>query len=164
MLVAVLGDTHVPMKATGLPLDAWRKLGSPDLILHTGDVCEPGLLDELADLAPTHVAMGNCDPPEVRAWGARDVVELTVEGVRMAMCHDSGPSRGRAERLRDRFPAADVVVFGHSHLPLCERADGLLLLNPGSPTDRRRAPHHTLARLEAADGRARASLLRVGRA
>ncbi len=121
------------------------------------------MLDELADLAPVEVAMGNCDPPEVRSWGARDTVELTLEGVRVVMVHDSGPSRGRAERLRGRFPEADVVVFGHSHLPICERHEGLLLLNPGSPTDRRRAPHHTLARLDVTDGRAAAELVRVER-
>lgn len=163
MLVAVLGDTHVPTKAKGLPVDGWRKLGSPDRILHTGDVCEPGLLDELAELAPVDVAMGNCDPPEVRAWGARDAVELELDGVRVAMLHDSGPSRGREGRLRRRFPEADVVVFGHSHLPVCERAEGVLLLNPGSPTDRRRAPHHTIARLHVSGGRADAELVRVER-
>lgn len=163
MLVAVLGDTHVPTKAKGLSTDAWRKLGSPDRILHTGDVCEPGLLDELADVAPVDVAMGNCDPPEVRSWGARETVELSLDGVRVVLVHDSGPSRGRSERLRRRFPEADVAVFGHSHMPICERADGLLLLNPGSPTDRRLAPHHTLARLHLDDGWATAELVRVER-
>lgn len=160
-LIGVVGDTHVPSRGRTLPVEAWKRLVDCELILHTGDVCDPALLDELAEWAPVEVAMGNCDPPEVRAWGARDVVSLDVEGVGVAMLHDSGRRDGRPERMRKRFPDAAVVIYGHSHVPLIERYGGLLLVNPGSPTDRRRSPDHTIALLRVEDGRADAELVVV---
>lgn len=163
MRVGVLGDTHLPQRGPGLPADAWTHLVDCDLLLHAGDVCETALLEELAQWAPVHVAVGNCDPPEVRSWGALDVVHLELERTRVVVVHDSGPASGRGRRLRRRFPEADVIVFGHSHQPLIEREDGLLLVNPGSPTDRRRAPEHTLALLEVDGAQARAELVVVGR-
>lgn len=162
MLVAVVSDTHVPMRARSMPLEAWRAIGGADLVLHAGDVCVPDLLEGLALIAPVHVVMGNCDPPEVRAWGARDTVELTVEGVNVAMVHDAGPRDGRAARMRRRFPDARVVVYGHSHLPAVEPGGDLLLVNPGSPTDRRRAPTFTVALLRISDGRPEAELVQFG--
>lgn len=161
MLLAVLADTHIPTKAKDLPSSAWRVVADADLILHAGDVCETSVLDDLSVFAPTRVVMGNCDPPELRDWGAEDTVEIEVGGVRVAMIHDAGRKEGRAARLHRRFPTADVVVFGHSHLPAIERAEGQLLVNPGSPTDRRRAPHHTVVRMRVGDAGAAAELVEL---
>jgi uncharacterized protein len=141
--VAVLADTHTRVAGTPsrpLPSGAWPYLETADHILHAGDVCDATLLDELAALAPVRVVAGNCDAWDVRDWGATDETQFELGDVTIAMVHDSGPRSGRRERLRARFPTARVVVFGHSHLPVNEDSDGLLLFNPGSPTWRRRAP------------------------
>lgn len=132
---------------------AW--LRQADLILHAGDVCTAAVLDELAQFAPVTAVAGNNDGPDVAAWGAPQTAHLTVEGLRVAMIHDSGPAAGRLARLRVRFGDAGLVVFGHSHIPLdAASADGgFRIFNPGSPTDRRRQPHGTLGVLDIADGR-----------
>jgi putative phosphoesterase len=151
--VVVLSDTHV-RRGSGrrLPDAAYDELRRADVVLHAGDVVARELLAELAAFAPVHAVLGNNDHelvgelPEAR--------ELTIGGVRVAMVHDSGPRAGRAARLRRRFPEADVVVFGHSHEPQCEEGEGgQLLVNPGSPTERRLQPAHTLAVLDLHDGR-----------
>jgi putative phosphoesterase len=122
------------------------------LILHAGDVCTAGVLDELAQYAPVRVVLGNNDGPDVAAWGAPELATLEVEGFPVAMIHDSGPSAGRLPRLRRAFPGARLVVFGHSHIPADDAADGVRIFNPGSPTDRRRMPHGTIGLLDIADG------------
>jgi uncharacterized protein len=111
------------------------------------------VLDELAAYAPVHVVRGNNDGPDVAAWGAPDTLEIELGGLRVAMVHDSGPAAGRAARLRRRFPAAGLVVFGHSHIPVDQAAAGQRIFNPGSPTDRRRQPHGTLGVLDIDGGR-----------
>jgi putative phosphoesterase len=111
------------------------------------------VLTNLSDWAPVHAVMGNNDLPEVAAWGAPETLELELGGLRVAMIHDSGQAGGRGRRLRQRFPAADLVVFGHSHIPMDRTEDGLHIFNPGSPTDRRRQPHGTVGLLDIADGR-----------
>ena len=123
-----------------------------DLILHAGDVCTASVLDELAEYAPVTAVVGNNDGPDVATWGATETAELTPEGLRIAMIHDSGPAPGRLARMRARFPVADLVVFGHSHIPMDVAAHGFRIFNPGSPTDRRRQPHGTLGLLRVADG------------
>ena len=128
-------------------MGAWPYIESADHVLHAGDVVDPSLLDELKAFGPVTVVMGNCDAMDVREWGAADEIEIELGGVRIAMLHDSGPSKGRRQRMRDRFPEARVVVFGHSHLPVNEDADGLLLFNPGSPTWKRKAPFHSMGLL-----------------
>ena len=140
MNVVVLADTHTGGNRYPLPPGAWPYIETADHILHAGDVSDPALLDELKSFAPTTVVYGNCDAWDVRDWGAEATVELELEGVCIAMVHDSGPSRARRDRLRSRWPQARVVVFGHSHLPIIEDDGGLLLFNPGSPTWKRRSP------------------------
>ena len=140
MKVIVLADTHTRGFTRALPFGAWPYIETADHILHAGDVVDPALLDELQSFAPVSVVVGNVDGHDVRAWGAEDELTLDLGGVRIAMIHDSGPSAGRRKRMRQRFPDARVVVFGHSHIPINEDADGLLLFNPGSPTWKRRAP------------------------
>ena len=121
-------------------MGAWPYVETADHILHAGDVVDPGLLDELQAFAPVTVVMGICDAHDVRAWGALDETELELDGLSIAMIHDSGPSSGRRTRMKKRFPHARVVVFGHSHIPINEDEDNLLLFNPGSPTWKRTAP------------------------
>lgn len=153
MLAVVLSDTH--LRATskrGLPDKAIAQLERADVIVHAGDVTERPLLDHLAGYAPVHAVLGNNDIGLVLP--DTEVVEL--DGVTVAMIHDSGQRIGRAARMRRRFPSADVVVFGHSHIPWNEEGvDGQLLFNPGSPTQRRAQPHPTIGILELRKGKIR---------
>jgi putative phosphoesterase len=152
--VIVTGDTHLgPRRQGPLPVTVVAACAEADHILHTGDVTDPALLDELGALAPLDGVAGNCDGWDV---AARLPAEQTVEigGRQIGLVHDPGPERGRRERLRARFPGARVVCFGHTHLPVCDDREGLLLLNPGSPTERRRAPWHSYAELEIGPGTA----------
>ena len=153
MRVVLLSDTHSPRFWKGLPDAVAAHLNGADLILHAGDVCTPQVLDELAAFAPVHVVLGNNDGPEVAAWGAPETLELELDGLRVAMIHDSGPASGRAARMRRRFPSADLVVFGHSHIPMDHAEGSLRIVNPGSPTDKRRQPHRTLGVLQIDDGK-----------
>ena len=114
------------------------------------------MLGELSAYAPVRAVKGNVDGPDVEL---PETLEFAFGGVPVAMIHDSGPKRGRRSRMRRRFPQARVVVFGHSHIPFLEDEGGLLLLNPGSPTDRRRQPEHTFALLHAERGRVGAQVL-----
>ena len=153
MRVAVLADTHAPRRWKTCPPAVAAHLRAVDLILHAGDVCTAAVLDELAAYAPVRAVRGNNDGPDVPAWGAPDTLDLDLGGLTVAMIHDSGPATGRPARLRRRFPAADLVIFGHSHIPLDHTEHGQRIFNPGSPTDRRRQPHGTLGLLDVADGR-----------
>lgn len=157
MRVVVLADTHAPRFWKGCPPAVGRHLETADLVLHAGDVCTPDVLDLLSGYAPVHVVMGNNDFPEVAAWGAPETLQLELAGVQVGMVHDSGPKDRRTARLRRRFPTADLVVFGHSHIPLDVTGDGLRIFNPGSPTDKRRQPHRTLGLLDLADGAVRSA-------
>jgi putative phosphoesterase len=148
-----LADTHAPRRWRSCPLLVADHLRGVDLILHAGDVCTAGVLDELAAYAPVQVVCGNNDGQDVVAWGAPESLELDVEGLRVAMLHDSGPASGRTARMRRRFPTAELVIFGHSHIPLDQTGDGVRIFNPGSPTDRRRQPHGTLGVLQIRHGR-----------
>jgi putative phosphoesterase len=152
MRVIVLSDTHAPRRWRSCPPRVAGHLRGADLILHAGDVCIAPVLAELAQYAPVTAVLGNNDGPDVADWGAAETAALTLDGLRVAMLHDSGPSAGRLARLRRRFPEADLVVFGHSHIPLDESGYGLRIFNPGSPTDRRRQPHGTLGVLRIEDG------------
>jgi len=111
------------------------------------------VLDELATYAPVHAVRGNNDGRDVAAWGAPDTLEIDLGGLQVAMIHDSGQAAGRPARLRRRFPRAELVVFGHSHIPLDHAENGQRIFNPGSPTDRRRQPHGTVGLLDIAEGR-----------
>ena len=153
MRVVVLSDTHAPRRWRACPPAVTGYLRQADLILHAGDVCTASVLTELAEYAPVTAVMGNNDEPGVARWGAAPAAELDLDGLQVAMVHDSGAAAGRMARLRRRFPGADLVVFGHSHIPLDESATGLRIFNPGSPTDRRRQPHGTLGLLQIEDGR-----------
>lgn len=130
-----------------MPMSVWPYFETADHILHAGDVVDPALLEELSALAPLTVVMGNVDGMDVQDWGAPDEAQLELGGVKIAMIHDSGLTKGRRERMRKHFPEARVVVFGHSHIPVNEDDGGLLLFNPGSPTWKRKAPFPSMGLL-----------------
>jgi putative phosphoesterase len=153
MKVVVLSDTHSPRRWKGLPDAVAEHLEGADAILHAGDVCTADVLELLSGYAPVHAVMGNNDLPEVATWGAPETLEIDLEGLSVAMIHDSGPATGRPARMRRRFPRADLVVFGHSHIPMDVTEDGTHIFNPGSPTDRRRQPYGTLGVLQIDSGR-----------
>jgi uncharacterized protein len=150
--LALIADTHLPRGGRRLPdlcLDALR---AADLIVHAGDFSAPSVLAQLRDLGPVAAVQGNVDSPEL----LRDLPEtlsLDLEEIVLGVIHDAGPPKGRLERLRARFPDADAVVFGHSHMPLHEQRDGFQIFNPGSPTERRRAPHRSMGEATVQGGR-----------
>ena len=141
MRLAIISDTHMPRGARVLPTD---RLRDADAILHAGDLMEASVLEELEALGPpVHAVRGNVDSAVLQArLPLTRIVEAA--GARIAMIHDAGPAAGRLDRMRRRFPDADAVVFGHSHIPLHEERGGFAIFNPGSPTERRGAPHHTM--------------------
>ena len=148
LLLAIVSDTHLPRGSRALPAACVERLRAADLILHAGDIATAEVLADLRAIGPPVEAVyGNVDDAEVRAL--LPAARLVAAGaVRIAMIHDAGPAAGRLARLRARFAAAgaDAVVFGHSHIPLHEGdpATGFQIFNPGSPTDRRRQPTHTM--------------------
>jgi putative phosphoesterase len=144
--LAIISDTHLPRGQRRLPDACVERLRAADLILHAGDLMTVGFLEELQAFGPpVHAVAGNVDEAAlVRRLPQRTVV--AVDGVRIGMLHDAGPAQGRLARQRANFPDCDAVVFGHSHIPLHEVSDdgAFQLFNPGSPTDRRRQPTHTM--------------------
>ena len=143
MRLLLLADTHVPKRARGLPDQVWAEVAAADVVVHAGDWVDVSLLDELDARAAKLVGVhGNNDHGALR----RRLPELAyaeLGGVRIGVVHETGPSTGREHRCRARFPDLDVLVFGHSHIPWDTTSAGLRLLNPGSPTDRRREPFAT---------------------
>jgi uncharacterized protein len=150
--VVVVSDTHAPRRWKSCPAAVAEQLRGAEHILHAGDVCTSAVLDELAQYAPVTAVVGNNDDATVAAWGATPTVEFELAGLRVAMIHDSGQAASRIIRMRRKFPAADLVVFGHSHIPLNQADGSLRIFNPGSPTDRRRQPHGTLGVLRIENG------------
>jgi putative phosphoesterase len=163
MLVAVISDTHLPRGARRLPEACVERIAAADLLLHAGDFSTLEVLRELESIGPPLIGVhGNVDSVDLRRLlPAERVVE--AERARIAMVHDAGPRAGRLERMRRRFgERADVLVFGHSHLPLHEQApDGFQIFNPGSPTDRRRAPTHTMGLIDIHGGLARCEVVHL---
>ncbi len=151
----VLADTHLRVGGRRrLPETVYQLLEGADVILHAGDLVDASLLETLESIAPTHAVLGNNDHSLAGRLPLTQL--LALEGVRVGMIHDSGPRPGRPGRMRRRFPDADLVVFGHSHVPIdTPGATGQRLFNPGSPTERRAQPHHTAGVLELAEGKIR---------
>ena len=143
--LAIISDTHLPRGARALPAACVERLRAAALIVHAGDFVARSAYDELVALGPPVVAVhGNVDSAELRELLPAARV-LEAGGVRIGLIHDAGAARGRLERMRRRFPGCAAVIFGHSHIPLHETAaDGFQIFNPGSPTDRRRQPAHTM--------------------
>jgi uncharacterized protein len=157
VLLAIIADTHLPRGPRQLPAPCVERLQAADLILHAGDFSAVSVLLALEMLGPVAAVHGNMDDRELRRRLPESRV-VEAGGARIAVVHDAGPALGRLDRLRRLFPGVDAVVFGHSHVPLLERAPGgrrgrFQIFNPGSPTERRRAPHHTMGLARVEDGR-----------
>lgn len=150
--IAIVSDTHMPRGGRRLPDACVARLRAADVIVHAGDLMQMSVLRDLRALGTVVAVHGNVDDDEVRAELPAQAV-LEASGLRIGIVHDAGPARGRLARMRARFPDAAAVIFGHSHIPLHERGEsGFQIFNPGSPTERRRAPHHTMGMARAAGG------------
>jgi uncharacterized protein len=150
VIVAALGDTHLPRGSRALPEDCIRRLRAADLILHTGDHSSLASLEELRTLGPpVHGVYGNADEPALRELLPKELT-LELEGIRVGMTHVPGPRVGREERLVARFPGCDAVLYGHTHVPEVVQRGGVWILNPGSPTERRSSPAWTMLELRIA--------------
>ena len=163
MLTAVISDTHLPRGARRLPDACVERIAAADLLVHAGDFSTLDVLRELEAIGPPLAGVhGNVDSADVRRLLPEELV-VDAGGARIAMVHDAGPRTGRLERMRRRFgDRADLVVFGHSHLPLHEQSpDGFQILNPGSPTERRRAPTHTMGLIGVENGLATCDLIHI---
>jgi uncharacterized protein len=151
--MVLLADTHVPKRAHDLPPALWSAIETADLVIHAGDWVDVRLLDALELRARRLVGVvGNNDGPALRAR-LPEVARIEVDGIRVAVVHETGAAAGREARMDAAFPDADVLVFGHSHIPWDTVSPaGMRLLNPGSPTDRRRQPRGTFMTALAGDG------------
>jgi putative phosphoesterase len=147
MLLTILSDTHVSTakrsRAHDLPAIVWESIGNSDAVIHAGDVVEGFLLDAIARVKPVHAVLGNNDAD----LDLPQSLELDFEGVKIAVIHDGGTRKGRPARLRKLFPAAGVIIYGHSHMPELQTVDDVLIINPGSCTDKRREPKFSFGRL-----------------
>ena len=153
MRLLLIADTHVPKRARVLPAQVWREVETADLVVHAGDWVDVSLLDELEARSRALLGCwGNNDGPELRAR-LPEVGRVELDGLRLGVVHETGTAIGRDERMDAAYPDLDVLVFGHSHIPWdTTTPNGLRLLNPGSPTDRRRQPVCTLMTAEVASG------------
>jgi putative phosphoesterase len=157
--VAVVADTHLPRGSRVLPESCRERLGRADLIVHAGDLVGLVFLEELTALGPPVAAVhGNIDEPAVQALLPAERV-VTAGETRIGVVHDPGPRQGRAERLVRRFPGCAAIVYGHTHLPQADQRGGVWILNPGSPTERRRAPARTMLELVVTGGEIRPELV-----
>lgn len=152
MRLAIISDTHLPRGARAIPPACLEQCAAADAILHAGDLSDVAVLELLRSLGPpVHAIHGNVDSEAARRL-LPGRLEVTLGGVRIGMTHIPGPAAGRLERLRADFPRCAAVVFGHTHMPEHGEQDGFQIFNPGSPTERRRAPVHTMGLATIADG------------
>ncbi|MGB3769570.1 MAG: metallophosphoesterase [Rhodococcus sp. (in: high G+C Gram-positive bacteria)] len=153
MRLLLLADTHVPTRARDLPAAVWDAVDDADLVVHAGDWMALSLVDSLEARSRNLLACwGNNDGDDVRAR-LPEIARRTLEGVSVAVTHETGAKGGREKRMDAAFPDTDLLIFGHSHIPWDTMSDnGMRLLNPGSPTDRRRQPHCTFMTLTLAGG------------
>jgi uncharacterized protein len=153
MKLLLICDTHVPKRARDLPQRVWQEVDSADVVLHAGDWVDVSLLDALERRAARLIGCwGNNDGPDLRSRLPKEA-NVMLGGLRFTVVHETGAANGRDERMARRYPNTDVLVFGHSHIPWDSiAATGLRLLNPGSPTDRRRQPHCTFMTASVQDG------------
>lgn len=153
--VAIIADTHMPRGSRRLPDGCVRRIRAADLVVHLGDFSTRGVYEEMAAIGPRLVAVhGNVDDASLkRELPERTTIDLA--GARLGLIHNAGPARARLGRMRKLFGDATAVLFAHSHIPLHEREDGFEIFNPGSPTERRRAPTHTMGLATVRDGKLR---------
>jgi uncharacterized protein len=162
VLIAVISDTHLPKGSRALPPGCTERLLRAEVILHAGDLTGAAFLEGLATLGPPVEAVhGNMDEPALQASLPKERI-VEAADVRIGMVHIPGPRAGRAERLLARFPGCDAIVYGHTHVPELERVDGVWILNPGSPTERRKAPERTMLELIVEAGQIAPTLVSLG--
>jgi hypothetical protein len=151
--LVLIADTHVPKRARDLPAPLWAAIDAADVVVHAGDWVDVALLDAVQERAARLVGVyGNNDGPALRAR-LPEIARVELDGLRVAVVHETGAAAGRERRCADRFPGTDLLVFGHSHIPWDSVAPGgPRLLNPGSPTDRRRQPYATYLTATVAEG------------
>ncbi|MFD5243791.1 metallophosphoesterase family protein [Amycolatopsis sp. NPDC058340] len=156
MRLLLIADTHLPLRAKALPDQVWREVDAADVVVHAGDWVEVALLDELEARSERLIGVyGNNDGADLRSR-LPEIARADLGGVRLAVIHETGGKQGRERRCDELFPDTDVLVFGHSHIPWdTVTPNGLRLLNPGSPTDRRRQPFCTYQTAEIRDGELR---------
>jgi putative phosphoesterase len=154
MRLLIMSDTHVPARARVLPPLLWDEVAAADVVFHAGDWVAARLVDELVERSARLVGVyGNNDGPDVRSR-LPEVSRVTLDGLRIAVVHETGGKAGRETRADHRYPDTDLLIFGHSHIPWDSVSPaGMRLLNPGSPTDRRRQPACTYLIAEITDGR-----------
>ena len=163
MKIAVISDTHLPRGTRALPTDCIERLRAADLILHGGDIVGEAFLRELLALGPPVEAVyGNMDEPALKALLPKERIVEAGEA-RIGMVHIPGPRAGREARLLARFPGCDAIVYGHTHVPEAERHNGVWILNPGSPTERRSAPVRTMLELVVTARNLAPTLVSLGR-
>lgn len=152
--IVLTADTHVPARARDLPEELWRAIDAADVVVHAGDWTAESLLDAVETRATRLIGVyGNNDGPALRRR-LPEVARADLAGLRLAVVHETGQAAGRERRCATRFPDCDLLVFGHSHIPWDSvAANGMRLLNPGSPTDRRRQPYATYLTATIVDGR-----------
>jgi putative phosphoesterase len=161
VVIAVISDTHLPRGRRRLPDGCVERIAAADLVIHAGDFTAPEVLDDIAAIGPPVRAVhGNVDSATLKLR-LPETDTLEADGATIALIHDAGPAKRRLARMRARFPNADAVVFGHSHIPLHEEAGGFQIFNPGSPTDRRRQPTHTMGVAHAREGRVSFELVQL---
>jgi putative phosphoesterase len=152
-VAAVISDTHIRQGRRWLPAACLQRLCAAQLIIHAGDISTIAALERLRALGPPVIAVAGNVEEAALAGALPEQAIVRLGGRRIAVVHDAGPARGRLARMRARFPGVDAVIFGHSHMPLYERdAEGFAIFNPGSPTQRRRAPAHTMGQVCLRDG------------
>jgi putative phosphoesterase len=158
----IISDTHLPTRARVLPMEVWQQVDAADVVFHAGDWVSTRLLDDLEARARRLVGVyGNNDGPELRSR-LPEIARVTLDGLRFAVIHETGDKSGRELRADRQFPDTDVLIFGHSHIPWDSTSPaGLRLLNPGSPTDRRRQPACTYLTAELIEGRLEAVALQA---
>lgn len=152
MVIGVLSDTHIPGRAKMMPEIVLRQMAGADHIFHAGDICCASVLEQLACLTPVTAVAGNADPPELaEALGEKRIIKLG--GFRFGITHGHGQGGTTLSRAMARFvqDEVDCIIFGHSHIPLCAEQGGMLLLNPGSPTDKRRNPYYSFGMINTED-------------
>jgi putative phosphoesterase len=151
--VAVISDTHLPRGTRALPAACVERLRAADLIVHAGDLMTMAVLEELRGYGEVAAVRGNVDDAALRMV-LPERLDLDLDGVKVVVVHNGGPAQERLERMRRKYPDADAAIFGHSHIPLHETGpDGFQIFNPGSPTEKRRAPTHTMGLARVNDGR-----------
>jgi uncharacterized protein len=146
-VIAIIGDTHLPRGSRALPEQCLEMLRAADVVVHTGDFTSVAVLDDLLHFGEIHAVHGNMDDSALRARLPETVV-VEAEGLLLGIVHDAGPRLGRHERLRNLFPDCDLIAYGHTHEAEVVRHGGAWIVNPGSPTERRRSPAHTMAVVE----------------